>query len=63
MLKDNPRYILFLNAKRLAGKMELFSSHQSTLDLCMCSNILHNEEDNVIVRHEVLEFCVGRGMT
>lgn len=36
-----PRYGPFLEAKRLVGKMELVSSHQSSLDLSICSKILH----------------------
>jgi len=53
----------FLKEKRLSGRIELFSNHQSNLDLSICSNILHNAEESAIGRKEVLEFCLAIGMT
>jgi len=55
--------IPFLKAKKLGGKKELDSSHQSSLDLSICSNILQSDEDIAIGRKEVLEFGLGMGMT
>jgi hypothetical protein len=53
----------FLKAKRLSDRKELDSNHQSSLDLSMCSKILHKEEESAIGRNEVLEFCLAMGMT
>lgn len=55
--------IPFLKANILVDRMELFSNHQSSLDLSICSNILHKEEEMAIGRKEVLEFCLGIEMT
>lgn len=55
--------IPFLKAKKLAGKRELFSSHQSSLHFSMCSNNLHSENDNAMGRKEVSEHGLGIGMT
>jgi hypothetical protein len=52
----------FLNANILVDKIELDSSHQSSLDLSICSIILQREEEIAIGRKEVLEFCLGIGM-
>jgi len=38
----------FLNANILVDRIELDSSHQSSLDLSICSNILHREEEIAI---------------
>jgi len=53
----------FLKAKRLSGRKEFDSNHQSSLDLTMCSKILHKEEESAIGRNEVLEFCLAMGIT
>jgi len=53
----------FLNANTLGGRMELDSSHQSSLDLRICSNNLQSEDDSAIGRKEVLELGLGIGMT
>lgn len=53
----------FVNANMLGGRMELDSSHQSSLDLSICSNNLHSEDDRAIGRKEVLKLGLGIGMT
>ena len=55
--------IPFLKAKTLGGRKELDSSHQSSLDLSICSNNLQSEEDKAIERKEVMELGLGIGMT
>lgn len=55
-----PRH--FLNANILVDRIELDSSQQSSLDLSICSNILHREEEIAIGLKEVLEFCLGIGI-
>ena len=55
--------IPFLKAKRLDGKMELCSSHQSSRDFNIDSKILHKAEDRAMGRKEVFELGLGIGMT
>lgn len=51
--------IPFLNANKLADRMEFDSSHQSSLDLSINSKTLHIEEESPIVRNEVLLLGLG----
>jgi len=55
--------IPFLKSKQLFDKMELDSSHQSSQDLSIFSNILHSEKYSALEREEVLEFCLGKGIS
>jgi len=53
----------FLKANKFADKVELYSSHQSSLDFNKYSKTLHREEDRAIGRNEVpMEFGL-MGMT
>jgi hypothetical protein len=53
----------FLKAKRLGGKIDLDSSHQSSLVMSMNSKSLHSEDDKAIGRNDVFEFDLGMGIT
>lgn len=53
----------FLKAKRLGGRIEFDSSHQSSLHFNMCSKVLRREEDSAMGRNEVLELDLGMRMT
>jgi hypothetical protein len=49
--------------KTLGGRMEFDFSHQSSLDLSVCSYNLQSEEDKAIGWKEVLELGLGISMT
>jgi len=62
-LKGIPGYqCVFFNAKMLKENNGEFSSHQSSLYLNMCSNILHSQISWAIGRNDKLEFALGTGM-